>query len=84
MSHPPDRSKDGSPPLGGEARSARGAHMNRPRWLRRAPLEAAATVVIVCGVAMLLQPWSMTLFTWSFATTLAGTALFMVVSKFPD
>jgi len=58
--------------------------MNRPRWLRRAPLEAVATVVIVCGVTMLLQPWSMTLFTWSFATTLAGTALFMVVSKFPD
>jgi hypothetical protein len=26
----------------------------------------------------------MTLFTWSFATTLAGTAMFMVVSKFPD
>jgi hypothetical protein len=58
--------------------------MTRPRWLRRTPLENAATVVIVCGVAMLLQPWSMTLFTWSFATTLVGTVMFMVVSKLPD
>ena len=58
--------------------------MKLPHWLRRGPLEAAATTVIVCGVTMLLQPWSMTLFTWSFATTLAGTAMFMVVSKFPD
>ena len=58
--------------------------MTRPRWLRRPPLENAATVVIVCGVAMLLQPWSMALFTWSFATTLAGTVMFMVVSKLPD
>jgi hypothetical protein len=58
--------------------------MTRPRWLRRAPLENAATVVIVLGVAMLLQPWSMALFTWSFATTLAGTVMFMVVSKLGD
>jgi hypothetical protein len=58
--------------------------MSRPRWLRRAPLEAVATVVIGCGVAMLLQPWSMALYGWSFATTLAGTAMFMVVSKLRD
>ena len=58
--------------------------MKRPAWLRRAPLETAATAVIGCGVAMLLQPWSMTLYTWSFLTTLAGTVMFMVVSKFPD
>jgi hypothetical protein len=55
--------------------------MSRPRWLRRRPLETAATVLIGCGVAMLLQPWSMALYGWSFATTLAGTVLFMVVSK---
>jgi hypothetical protein len=58
--------------------------MTRPRWLRRAPLEAVATTVIGCGVGMLLQPWSMTLYSWSFATTLAGTVMFMVVSKFHD
>jgi hypothetical protein len=55
-----------------------------PRWLRRGPMEMAATAVIAIGVLMLLQPFSLTLYTWSFVTTLAGTALFMVVSKFPD
>jgi hypothetical protein len=55
-----------------------------PRWLRRGPMEMAATTAIAIGVFMLLQPFSLTLYTWSFVTTLAGTALFMVVSKFPD
>ena len=44
----------------------------------------AATAVIALGVLMLLQPFSLTLYTWSFVTTLTGTALFMVVSKFPE
>ena len=55
-----------------------------PRWLRRGPAEGVATAVIAVGVFMLLQPFSLTLYTWSFATTLIGTALFMVVSKFPS
>jgi hypothetical protein len=55
-----------------------------PRWLRRGSAEIVATAVIACGVLMLLQPFSLSLYTWSFVTTLAGTALFMVVSKFPD
>jgi hypothetical protein len=54
-----------------------------PRWLRRGPMEIVATVLIVAGVCMLLQPFFLTLYTWSFVITLAGTALFMVVSKFP-
>ena len=55
-----------------------------PRWLRRGPMELAATVVIAAGVFMLLQPFSLTLYTYSFVTTLAGTVLFTVVSKFPE
>ena len=55
-----------------------------PRWLRRGPMEAVATVVIAAGVLMLLQPLSMNLFSHSFVTTLFGTALFMVVSRFPE
>ena len=55
-----------------------------PRWLRRGPMELVATVVIAAGVFMLLQPFLLELYTWSFATTLAGTVMFMVVSKFPD
>ena len=55
-----------------------------PRWLRRGPMEMAACVVIAAGLFMMLQPLAMVLFTWSFLTTLAGTALFMIVSKFPE
>jgi len=55
-----------------------------PRWLRRGPMELVATVLIAVGVFMLLQPFSLALYTWSFMTTLAGTALFTVVSKFPE
>jgi len=47
-------------------------------------MEMAACTVIAAGLFMMLQPLAMALFTWSFLTTLAGTALFMVVSKFPE
>ena len=55
-----------------------------PRSLRRGPLEAVATIIIASGVLMLLQPFSLTLYSYSFVTTLFGTALFTVVSKFPE
>jgi hypothetical protein len=55
-----------------------------PRWLRRGPMEWVATGIIATGVFMLLQPFWLILYTWSFLTTLAGTALFTVVSKFPE
>ena len=61
--------------------------MKTSRWpsvLRRGPTEAVATAVIAAGVVMLLQPFSMALYTYSFLTTLAGTALFTVVSRFPE
>ena len=54
-----------------------------PQWLRRGPMEILACIVITAGLVMMLQPLAMSLFTWSFLTTLFGTALFMVVSKFP-
>ena len=47
-------------------------------------METAATAIIAAGVFMLLQPFSLALYTYSFVTTLAGTALFMIVSKFPE
>lgn len=47
-------------------------------------MEIAACVVIALGILMLLQPFALVLYTWSFVTMLAGTAMFMVVSKFPQ
>ena len=49
--------------------------------LRRGPLEAVATAIIATGVVMLMQPFFLTLYSWSFATTLFGTVMFIVVSK---
>jgi hypothetical protein len=51
------------------------------RVLRRGPLEAVATTIIAAGVVMLMQPFSLTLYSWSFATTLFGTVMFTIVSK---
>jgi hypothetical protein len=51
------------------------------RVLRRGPLEAVATAIIAAGVFMLMQPFSLTLYSWSFATTLLGTVMFTIVSK---
>lgn len=55
-----------------------------PAWLRRGRLEAIACALIAAGLVMMLQPFFLVLFTWSFVTTLAGTVMFMVVSKFPE
>jgi hypothetical protein len=52
--------------------------------LRREPWETLAVVIIALGVLMLLQPLSMTLYTYSFITTLIGTVMFIIVTKFPE
>jgi len=67
-----------------EAPRRAAAPPRRPRVFRRGPWENAATAIVAAGVFMLMQPFSLELYGWSFATTLAGTLLFTVVSKFPD
>ncbi len=52
--------------------------------LRRGPWEMVATVLIALGVVMLMQPFALWAFTWSFVVTLAGTVMFVVVSHFRD
>lgn len=52
--------------------------------LRRGPWELVASILIGLGVVMLMQPFVLWAFTWSFLVTLAGTVLFIVVSHFPD
>jgi len=53
------------------------------RLFRRGPWEAAAVAIIAAGVVMLMQPVSLTLYGWSFATMLTGVVVFTIVSKFP-
>jgi hypothetical protein len=58
---------------------------NAPRRIfRRGPWENAATALIGIGVFMLMQPFFLSLFTYSFVTILAGTLMFVVVSHFRD
>lgn len=57
---------------------------NWPVWLRRGLLENIATAIIGIGFLMLFQPFALALYTWSFVTMLFGTAMFIVVSKFPE
>ncbi|MEZ5754771.1 MAG: hypothetical protein R3D90_08420 [Paracoccaceae bacterium] len=52
--------------------------------LRRGPWELLATLLIGLGVFMLMQPFALALYTWSFLVTLAGTVMFIIVSHFPE
>ena len=52
--------------------------------LRRGAWEILATIFIAAGVFMLMQPFALWLFTWSFAVTLIGTVMFIIVSHFPE
>ena len=64
-----------------DANSSMQARGLADRVLRRGPLEAIATAIIAAGVVMLMQPFFLTLYSWSFATTLFGTVMFTIVSK---
>ena len=52
--------------------------------LRRGPWEMVATIIIAVGVFMLMQPFVIWAFTYSFITTLIGTVMFIIVSHFPE
>ena len=54
------------------------------RFFRRGPWENAATALIAAGVFMLMQPFSLWLFSHSFKIILIGTIGFLIVSHFPE
>ena len=51
---------------------------------RRVYWENLSTVLILIGVFMLLQPFAMWMFTYSFIVILVGTISFIITSHFPD
>ena len=64
---------------------ANGATKKRwPRWARRGLMENIAVALIALGILMLVQPFSIALYGWSFTVVLVGTLMFTVVSKFPE
>ena len=52
--------------------------------LRRGAWEMVASLIIALGVFMLMQPFSLGLYTYSFIITLIGTVMFVIVSHFPE
>lgn len=52
--------------------------------LRRGPWEVIASVLIAVGVFMLMQPFFLWAYTYSFIVTLIGTVMFVIVSHFPE
>ena len=52
--------------------------------MRRGPWEMVATIVIALGVFMLMQPFVIWAFTYSFVVMLVGTVMFIIVSHFPE
>jgi len=51
---------------------------------KRGSWEMLASVLIALGVFMLMQPFVLSLFTYSFIITLIGTVMFIIVSHFPE
>ena len=51
---------------------------------RRGYWENLSTALILIGVFMLLQPFAMWMFTYSFIVILVGTVGFIITSHFPD
>ncbi len=52
--------------------------------LKRGPWELIATLLIGVGVFMLMQPFYLWAYTYSFIVTLVGTVMFIVVSHFSE
>ncbi len=52
--------------------------------LKRGPWEMVATLLIAVGVFMLMQPFVMWAYTYSFIVTLVGTVMFIIVSHFAE
>ncbi len=52
--------------------------------LRRGPWELLASILIGLGVVMLMQPFALWMYTYSFIVTLVGTVMFIITSHFPE
>ena len=53
-------------------------------YFRRSFWENLSTAIILIGVFMLLQPFQMFLYSYSFIVILIGTIGFVITSHFPD
>ena len=54
------------------------------RIFRRGPWETVSMGIIGAGIVMLMQPFALVLYTYSFVVILAGSVSFVVTSHFPE
>jgi hypothetical protein len=54
------------------------------RIFKRGIWENISTALILIGVFMLMQPFAMWMYTYSFIVILVGTIGFVITSHFPD
>jgi len=54
------------------------------RFFRKAPWERATVSLIGLGLVMLMQPWSIELYSHSFIVLLAGVVGYSIAGKLPD
>ena len=55
-----------------------------PGWLRRAPWEHGTTALIGIGLVMLMQPWSIEVYSYGFTVLLAGVVGYTIAGKLPQ
>jgi len=54
------------------------------RFFRRTPWEHGTTGVIGLGLAMLMQPWSIDIYSYGFTVLLAGVIGYTIAGKLPQ
>lgn len=56
----------------------------RRRWWRRGPWENVTTALIGLGLLMLMQPWSLDVYSYGFTVLLLGVIGFSIAGKLPQ
>ncbi|HXE48103.1 MAG TPA: hypothetical protein VN663_07000 [Ramlibacter sp.] len=54
------------------------------RWLHRTPWERGTAALIGLGLVMLMQPWSIEIYSYAFTVLLAGVIGYSIAGKLPD
>ena len=58
--------------------------MSARAFFRRSPWERVSTALIALGLVMLMQPWSIDVFSYAFDVLLAGVVGYSIASKLPQ
>jgi hypothetical protein len=58
--------------------------MSLKKFFRRTPWEHTTTGLIGLGLVMLMQPWSIDVYSYAFTVILAGVVGFSIAGKLPE